>query len=85
LTARLLTGHCSNQEPIVICEELPIDLLKMSKSGGKGCRPRAKSMPPEKQLGISSFLPEPPPLPPSAKGSTNGANSISGIVSLLQI
>lgn len=62
----------------MICEELSIDLLKMSKSGGKGCRPRAKSMPLEKQLGISSFLPEPPPPPPSAKGSTNGANSISG-------
>lgn len=50
----------------------------MSNSGGKGCRPRAKSMPPEKQLGISSFLPEPPSLPSSGKDSTSGANSISG-------
>jgi hypothetical protein len=57
----------------------------MSNSGGKGCRSRARSMPDEKQLGISSFLPKPPPPPPSAKGSTNGADSISGTVSLLLI
>ncbi|AQK64053.1 hypothetical protein ZEAMMB73_Zm00001d013628 [Zea mays] len=50
----------------------------MSNSGGKGCRPRAKSMPPKKQLGISSFLPEPPSLPSSWKDSTSGANFISG-------